>query len=84
MTGAWSGDRLENKSGHEVASMVVQREWLSLESECIGEIVHKCWRAGYNSAKEVQAAIITFLQDKGWEVEGDDNSKGFSAIDLSL
>jgi len=65
MTGAWLGDRLENRSGREVADVVVCREWLPLESKCMGEIVHKCWRAGCNSIEEVQAAIITLFQDKG-------------------
>ncbi len=57
MTGAWPGHRLVNRSEREAADMVVRREWLPLESECMGEIVHKCWGAGYNSAEEVQTGI---------------------------
>jgi serine/threonine protein kinase len=75
MTGYWPGHRSE----HE---LVMRRAWLPLETECMGEIVHKCWNAGYDSAEEVKAAIITFVQSMGWEVEGDDNLKGFVAADL--
>lgn len=84
MTGAWPGDRLENRSGRQAADLAMHGQWRPLESECMGEIVHKCWSGGYNSPEEVQTAIIKFLQDNGWDVEQDDKLQGFVATDLFL
>lgn len=79
MTGYWPGHRSDVNSEQEI---VMRRAWPPLETECMGEIVHKCWNAGYDSAEEVKAAIMTFVQSMGWEVEGDDDHKGFVAVEL--
>jgi hypothetical protein len=45
----------------------------------MGNIVGKCWMQQYESAVEVRCDVESFLEGKGYEVEGD----GIKDFDLS-
>ncbi|KAF2790992.1 hypothetical protein K505DRAFT_419452 [Melanomma pulvis-pyrius CBS 109.77] len=82
MTGFWPATRSGIPTWREIAAMVPRKEWPLLEAECMGEIVRKCWNGEYASAEEVKASVVAFLGGLGWEIEGDDDLKGFNATDL--
>jgi hypothetical protein len=48
----------------------------------MGEIVRKCWNDEYAGVEEVKAAVVEFLEGLGWEIEGNDDLKGFNATNL--
>jgi hypothetical protein len=62
--------------------MVIRKEWPLLEADCMGEIVRKCWNDEYAGVEEVKAAVVEFLEGLGWEIEGNDDLKGFNATNL--
>jgi serine/threonine protein kinase len=87
MTGSWPATqdslmRIRECTVEELAGMFTTRGWPVLETEYMGAIVHRCWNDEYASAEEVKAAVRSFLQGLGWEVEGNDDLKGFCATDL--
>jgi serine/threonine protein kinase len=84
MTGAWPGSRLTGTSGQDVAMRIPSRRWLPLETEHMGEIVHKCWAGGFENAEQVKAEVIAFLEGLGWEIEGNDDLVGFNVAELDI
>jgi serine/threonine protein kinase len=87
MTGYWplTPEALSRQyTTRELEARVVRKEWPRLEPEYMGAIVRRCWNGEYASAEEVKAAVKTFLQGLGWEIEDNDDLKGFCATDLFL
>jgi len=82
MTGFWPVSRSDTCSWREIAAIVIRKEWPLLEADCMGEIVRKCWNDKYAGVEEVKAAVVEFLEGLGWEIEGNDDLKGFNATNL--
>ena len=53
-----------------------------LAVEHMRKIVKGCWDGGFVDAGDAKAAVVNFLEEQGWEVEGNDDLKGFDAAAL--
>ena len=86
MTGTWpNSPSQQSGSGLPTPTPESPRgSWPSLEADYMGEIVRKCWACEYEDADAVKAAVVTFMEDLGWEVEGDNDLKGLDVTDLFL
>ncbi|KAK5993511.1 hypothetical protein PT974_06943 [Cladobotryum mycophilum] len=81
MTGWWPGYGL-GKSYEDVELMIPRREWPYFEAEYLGDIVKKCWERDYTTSKELMNDVIHFIKADGWEIENEDEMKGFNACAL--
>ncbi|KAF7556850.1 hypothetical protein G7Z17_g1092 [Cylindrodendrum hubeiense] len=69
-------------SSTEVQQMWDRREMPPrIESQYLGDIVHKCWHYEYEDAQALKTEVLGVLRAEGWEVEGDELS-GFDAAAL--
>ncbi len=65
----------------EILERVRSWNFPALPSEVMGEIVRKCWMEEYEDAEAVRRDVVAFLQEAGFEVDGD-SLKGFDAAQL--
>jgi serine/threonine protein kinase len=70
-----SGMRPWKKRGNNISRHL----WPRLETEYMGDIVRMCCSGGYANADEVKAAVVRFVKESGFEIDEDDNLKGFDA-----
>lgn len=82
MTGVWPSRHFESRSWDEREAIVRQKEWPPLEENNMGKIVRQCWDSQFDSAEQVKAALVWFVQDLGWEVDEKNNLKDFDAAAL--
>lgn len=62
----------------EVRAQIRQQEFPTLSRNLMGEIVTKCWMQQYDNAGELRGDLVRFLQERGYEVDGDgDTIKDF-------
>lgn len=76
MTGFWPGIRSGLGSWQEMAALIPLRAWPLLEEACMGNIVHQCWNNEFFDAEHVKAALASFLQDLGQEIDKNGNLLG--------
>ncbi|KAK9775251.1 putative Protein kinase domain-containing protein [Seiridium cardinale] len=81
MTSYFPGDRM-GLNETEIASLVSRKACPVLEPEFIGNIVRKCWNGDYSSAEEVKGAVISFVEEQGWLINGGDDLRGLKAAEL--
>ncbi|KAK6086022.1 hypothetical protein SCUP515_00382 [Seiridium cupressi] len=81
MTSYFPGDRM-GLNETEIASLISRKAWLVLEPEFMGDTVRKCWNGDYNSAEEVKGAVISFVEEQGWLIDGGDDLQGLNAAEL--
>jgi serine/threonine protein kinase len=81
MTSFWPGHGQGRQKG-EMKQMIVRREWPALEREYFGDIVRRCWEYRYQDIASLKRDLITFLIHEGWEIEGEDELRGFRADEL--
>jgi hypothetical protein len=82
MTGFWPSRHFDTRSWDEREAVVRRREWPPLDEDCMGEIVRRCWNNQFDSVEQVKAALVSFVQDLGWEVDEKINLKDFDAAAL--
>lgn len=81
VTGSWPGYG-QNLSSREMASLVPGRERPRLETEYLGDVVHKCWTGGITSAAELLAEVRRRITDLGSVIGEDDEIKGLNIQNL--
>ncbi|KAH7110182.1 hypothetical protein EDB81DRAFT_768984 [Dactylonectria macrodidyma] len=81
MTTFWPGEG--SNIGLEVVDLIKTRsQWPRLENKYRGQVVIKCWAGEYKDTQELRAGLAEVLSTEGWEIEGDDTLRGFSATGL--
>jgi serine/threonine protein kinase len=82
MTGFWPSKHSESRSWDDREAIVRRREWPPLEEDYMGNIVRQCWNNQFDSAEQVKAALVSFVRDRGLEVDEKSNLKDFDAAAL--
>jgi serine/threonine protein kinase len=82
MTAYWPAIRSSVRPWKKSGVDVPRHQWPRLETEYMGDIVRKCCKGEYTNANDVKVVVVDFLEDLGWEVDEDDNLKGFDATGL--
>jgi hypothetical protein len=65
----------------EILGRVRRRDFPTLPSDLMGEIVRKCWMQEYEDAEAIRRDVDVFLREAGSEVERN-SLKGFDAAQL--
>lgn len=77
MKGVWPGDDGQERSDEDITRSVMERQWPKLERVYLGEVVRKCWDYEYRDVAELKRDLVGFLAGEGWEVDGEDELRGF-------
>lgn len=71
MTGYWPGSG-QGLSDQETSMLVACKEWPTLESQYLGEIVHMCWEGEVKDSAELLEKVRATIVESGSVVENDD------------
>lgn len=69
MTGKYPVDERDDTRTNEI---IKTEEFPSLDDEKLGRFVRKCWTGEYEKAEDVLKDIVTYLEERDVDVEGDD------------